>query len=296
MHMARCLALACVALAAALLTGCSAVQFSYNHAEGLLRYKLNDYVDLDESQTEAFKQRLGRVQDWHRGNELPLYVAFLQSARDRFVRGATRADLDWALVELRKRYRIAIARAATDAAPLLATLSDDQLRSIEKGLARDESKFRREWLSGNPARRERYVAERLIDRIEEWTGDLNDAQRAQVGAFVRAHPGLNELRIQERRRWQKEALELVRQHRGKPAELAPKLAALFSDPDARRSDQYNREMRRYESDLCDLLLALERTLDSEQRARALGRIDRYAEDFRALTRGAIAMEPRERGS
>ncbi len=274
----------------ALLGACTAVQVSYNNAESLVRYTVWRYVDLDPRQSEALQQRLAQFHEWHRENELPQYVAFLEAARGRFSRGLSAADVSWALDALRARYRLAAARAATEAAPLLATLSPEQIAGIERKFARDDAKYEDEWLGGSTERRERRAAKRLIDRFEEWTGDLTAEQQERIRQFVKSHPRDAQLRLDERRRWQHAAVELVRRYR-KPDELAPRLARLFGDPDSGRSPEYLSEARRWEADLAQLVVAVSHSLTPQQQEHVLQRIDRYAGDFRALegsTRAGVA--------
>ena len=264
------------------LAGCSAVQFSYNNAGGLIRFMARDYADLDPAQSEALRRGVADLQDWHRNYELPEYVRVLQSAGKRVSRGVTRIDIDWAIDTLRKDYRRFAGRAAEEAAPLLVTLRTEQIDSIEKKLAKDEAKYVKEWLSDNPMRRERHASERMIDRFEEWTGNLSREQQARIKLFVHEHPRNAEIRLEERRRWQKTAVQLLRERR-KADELASQLALLFGEPDTQRSDEYVRETRRWESDLANLVVELDKTLTAEQRARVLRRMERYADDFNALT-------------
>ena len=275
------------AAAAVLLASCTAVRVSYNNADSLMRYVVWRYVDLDPRQSESLQQRLARLHDWHRANELPAYVEFLESIRSRFSRGLAQSDVGWAIDALRAHYRLAAAHAATEAAPLLVTLSPEQIASIERKFAKDDAKYEDEWLSGSPARRERRASERLIDRFEQWTGDLAPEQRARIREFVKTHPGDAEVRLDERRRWQRTAVELVRQYR-RPDELAPRLARLFGEPDAGRSPDYLVATRRWEADLGRLVVEISRTLSAEQRERVLRRIDRYAEDFQSLEHSARA--------
>ena len=279
------LQLLAAAAAAAVLIGCSAVQFSYNNMGSLIRYRVWQYVDLDAAQAEALQQRVARLQDWHRANELPAYIEFLHSADERVARGIQRPDVDWAIETLRARYRREAAHAAEEAAPLLVSLSADQIASVEKRLAKDDAKYVKEWLTGSPRRRERHAGDRLIERFEDWTGNLSAEQEARVRQFVHEHPRNAEIRLEERRQWQKAAVDLVKQYK-KPQELASRLGPLFGDPDAGRSEEYMRETRRWEGDLAQLIVELDRTLSAEQRTRLLRRIDRYAEDFKALANRA----------
>jgi hypothetical protein len=284
-----CLWAALIALAAA--AGCTAVQFSYNNAGGLVRFVVWEYVDLDGTQSQALQQRFARLQEWHRSSELPDYVRFLQSLHARAARGVTHQDADWAIESLRARYRLAAVRAAEEAAPILGTLNAEQLASIERKFAKEDAKYVKEWLSGSASRREQHSFERMLERFEEWTGELRSEQEDLIRQFVRAHPRSAELRLEDRRRWQRAALQMVREAR-RPDELVPRLAMLFGNPDADRPEDYVRETKRWESDLADLVVTIDRTLSAEQRARVLRRIDRYEDDFRALSRGSrVAQAP-----
>jgi hypothetical protein len=269
------------------LSGCTAVQFTYNNANSLIRYMAWDYVELDDSQSDQLRERVARLHAWHRANELPAYAAFLEDARGRVSKGAARSDVEWAIAALRKTYRGMAARAAQEAAPILVTLRPEQIESLERRLAKDDAKFVREWLSGSAARRERRATERTLERFEDWTGDLTGPQRERIEQFVRAHPRIQEVRLEDRRRWQKQAVAYLREYR-KPDELGPRLAKLFSEPDAARDADYARETRSWESDLADLLVDIDRSLSAEQRDRVLRRMARYRDDFRALSKGRAA--------
>ena len=273
-----------VFLGAMLLSGCTAVQFTYNNAESLARYFAWDYVEPDAQQSEALQQRVVKLQQWHRANELPVYASFLDDVSRRAARGVTRADVEWVTASLRSTFRRLAAMAAEEASPILVTLTPQQLDGLERRLAKDHAKYTRDWLSGSPARRERRAVERMVERFEDWTGDLEANQRVLIEKFVRDHPRIAEVRLEDRKRWQRLALEDMRRLKSTD-QLAPRLVKLFSDPDATRSDDYRNEEGRWESDLADLIVAIDKTLTDEQRALVQRRISRYANDFRELARG-----------
>jgi hypothetical protein len=267
---------------AALLGGCTMVRIAYNNAEPLVRYTAHDYFDLDEGQSEQFRKRLPQFHDWHRRTELSLYADLLRTAVKRGANGISLEDLTWAAQELRARYRVIVTRAVEDAAPILVTLTPPQIVELEKRLAKANAKYAREFLSGDERRRHRAQLKRLLNRFSDWTGPLSDEQEQRIERFVKAHAPTTAMRFENRKRWQREAVALIGQHRSSPA-LVPRLTDIFTQPDAHRTPEFTAALARWEADLFDLVLDIDRTLSAVQRAHALGRIERYAEDFEALS-------------
>jgi len=121
----------------------------------------------------------------------------------------------------------------------------------------------------------------MWERFDDWIGHLSDEQEARIERFVREHARYTALRFEDRKRGQREAVALMRQYRN-PAELAPRLAAIFTHPETRRSAEYLRVAARWEADLAELIVDIDRTLTLDQRGRLIKRIENYAEDFRTL--------------
>ena len=267
---------------AVLLGGCAMARIAYNNAEPLVRYTAHDYFDLDEAQSGQFRKRLLQFHDWHRRTELPAYADLLRTAAKKGANGVSPEDVSWAAQELRARYRVIITKAVEDAAPILATLTPPQIVELEKRLARANAKYAREFLPADEGRRFRAQAKRLAGRFEDWTGTLSDEQEDRIGRFVKAHIHTTQMRFENRKRWQREAVGLIRQVRA-PKELAPRLADIFVQPANHRPPEYVQALVAWESDLTDLMLDIDRTLTPEQRAHVLQRMERYAEDFEALS-------------
>lgn len=267
---------------AALIGGCTMVRVTYDNAEPLVRYTARDYFDLNEKQNDRFRKRLLRFHDWHRANELPLYARLLRTAARRGGKGIAREDVAWAAAQMRARYRALIVKTVDEASPILVTLSPAQITELEKRLAKANEKLAREVLPADEDRRFRAQARRLVGRFEDWTGTLSDEQEDRIERFVKAHMHTTQLRFENRRRWQREAVGLLRKVR-MPEELAARLADIFVQPANHGLPEYVQALAAWESDLTDLILDIDRTLAPEQRAHFLRRIERYAEDFEALS-------------
>ena len=267
---------------AALLGGCAMVRIAYNNAEPLVRYSAHDYFDLDEGQSEQFRKRLLQFHDWHRRTELPAYADLLRTAVKRGANGASFEDLTWAAKELRARYRVIITKTVEDAAPILVTLTPAQIVELEKRLAKANAKYAREFLPPDEDRRFRAQAKRLVGRFKDWTGTLSDGQEDRIGRFVKAHMHTTQLRFENRNRWQREAVALIGRYRSAPA-LVPRLADIFTHPAVHRTPEFTAALARWEADFIELVLDIDRTLSAAQRDHALRRMQRYAEDFEALS-------------
>jgi len=270
--------LACAVL---VLTACSAIKFTYNNADTVIRLAAWDYLDLERAQEDEFKQLIAKYMDWHRREEMPAIAKLAGEVIERTSRRIAVTDVVWVIEQARARYRKASARAAEDASPVLATLNEDQLKGLQKKFTKANTKYEKEFLSGDEAKRVKARRKRIVDNIEEWTGDLTDAQEARVDQFVRAHPRSAEIRMVERLRWQAEVISVLRSNR-EPAALAMQLGAVFAEPERGRSDEYLRETKRWEADLAQMVVELEATFTPEQRRRATHRLAGLAKDIREL--------------
>ena len=266
------------------LAGCSLTRIAYNNADAALRFAVSEYFDLDGVQSGEMKVRIAQLHQWHRANELPVYAALLRDAARRAAKGITADDVAWGIGNLRARYRRFAAVTAEELAPVLATLGTAQLAALEHKFAESNEKYAKEYLPADPQKRTRAQVERAVERFENFTGDLTPDQRARIGRFVAAHEAHVVLRFEDRQRWQHEAVALLRAHRG-PDDLARGLAELFTRPELRRTAEFVREDKRWEDDLAQLIVDLDRTRTPKQRAHLVRKLDAYADDCAVLAAG-----------
>jgi len=241
----------------------------------------SDYLDLDAEQSKRLKPLILRLHEWHRTNELPVYAALLRSASQRAAKGITADDVAWGMDSMRSRYRRLAAKAAEDAAPVLATLEPAQLAVLEHKFAESNEKYAKEYLAKDDAKRRRVQAKRMLDRFRDIAGSLSHDQEARIERFSLDHERHVELRFEDRQHWQRDLVALLREHRD-PKDLGPRLAHLFHNPELRRSEEFSREDKRWNEDFGRLIADLDRTLSDRQRAHVVKRLSDYAEDFSVL--------------
>ena len=173
-----------VLLMIATLTGCSALRVTYNNADVLARFRLSDYVDLTPAQTEQFKARFAVLQRWHRSQELPAYAELARQAGGKIALGVNAGDVAWAISNARSRYRKLMARVAADAAPIVASLTLEQLHQIEKKFSDNNRRFARDYIEGDPRSSRHKRASQLEDYFRDWIGRLSDQQEQRIDRFV----------------------------------------------------------------------------------------------------------------
>jgi hypothetical protein len=274
--------LAC-ALVLALAACGSATRFAYDNAEPVLLLDAERRLAFEGDQRKAARAALARFHAWHRRAELPRYAALFADAADRMRRGLTRADVDWGMQNVRARYATLIEAAVREAMPLVESLDAENVATLERRFAQDDRKRVQEELAGEPAKRARKRVTAIVKRLEAWTGPLDEAQATLVQQFVDATADHAEAAHAMRLRRQRELVALLdRTVRADSAPPAAELRALFVAWGLERTPpQRNREER-----FARLLLDLDRSLTTAQRARVVERLTAYAEDARVLARGA----------
>jgi hypothetical protein len=264
---------------ALLAAGCSATRFAYDNADVFLRWQAGRYLDLHAEQSEELDARIASFLAWHRAAALPGYVRLANEAGARLERGLSREDLVWGYDSFQTEARRALRAAAGEVAGLLDRMTPEQVAHLERRFAEDNRRFAKEQLSGTVEERRKRRFERNRERLEEWFGDLGDAQLERVRRYNERVPLSGELRDRERRRLQGELVAMIRARKARE-----RLADWAASWDRDREPAYAAFAARARGEYFDMLLDLERTLTPAQRQAAVARLRAYAADFEQLAR------------
>lgn len=264
-------------LAAVLLAGCSATQLAYRNADTLLRWQATDYLDVRGARSDELDARIAAFVAWHRSQALPQYERLADEAGKRIARGLSLQDLVWSYDALRAQAEEALRRASGEVAGMLDSLDAGQLAHIEQRLAEDNRKFAKEQLAATPAEARKRRLKCNIERLEEWLGELSDAQIERVKLYSERAPLVAEHRDRYRKRRQAEFLAMLRAR-----EARRRLADWVANWERDREAAYVAASRAQQAEFNSMLLDLDRTLTPAQRQSAVARLQRYAGDFKLL--------------
>jgi hypothetical protein len=261
------------------LAACSSTQLVYDNGATLMRWRATSYLDVHGAQAKDLERRIERFLAWHRATALPQYARLAESSARRVERGLTRADLEWGYDAFRTQLEESLRVAAREIAPLMDSLTPEQIAHLEQRIAEDNREYAEDNLDGDEAARRRQRMERNVTRLEEWVGPLSAAQRAAVRRYSETAPLTGALRASDRVRRQAALLEIVRAHAAQR-----RLAVWAAGWDQERAPAYAAASRGQREAYYDMLLAIDRGLSPEQRASAAARFRRFAEEFQLLAK------------
>lgn len=273
------LCMACLLLAG----GCSTVRIAYNNLDAVAAWMAHDYFDLDAAQRDEFARRFAQLHAWHRREELPEYIRFLKTIRQRTARGLRADDVLWVVDGLKQHYARIAAHSAADAAALLRTLTPAQIASFRLQLDKSNRKFRETHRSddGEAARR-KALERRALEQLHDWVGSLTDAQEKQVIGLLQV-PLVDELRHRDRLRRQREFFTLLELRHGDHAEFTRRVRDWLVNWESGRNVADARLVDAAWQARAGYYAAVDRLLTTEQRRHLLHRLQDYIDDLSALS-------------
>ena len=274
----------CLFLLAVLVAGCSALRIGYRHADTYLAWRADEYFDFTKAQQKEFNARLARLLAWHRYEQLPEYAVFVETAVKKGRQGLKREDIKWFVEGIQARYRVIINHGIDDAVAMLVTLAPEQFVNLQKQWDKENRKFARERsLDGSLADRKRERRKTVINEIKDWTGHLTGEQEDQIEALLEDVPLIAHLRLEDRKRRQREFLELMKL-RANRHEFQRQLHAWLLDWERGRNPEYAQLAAETYEKRVDFYLAVEKVLTPEQREHAWDRLQAFADDFKQLSK------------
>lgn len=274
----------------AMLAACSTIRFTYNHGDTLLYWWLNAYIDLDSDQSDWVKKDINNLFQWHRTTQLRDYAGLLNKMQRQMGDGNVTQD------ELLSDYRDIMARTellAFKALPQLADLAmsikPDQIAQMEQKFAKNNDKFRKEFMSGSVEDQHKARFKKAMDQLELWFGSFSREQEAQLRKASDARPLDNDVFLQERVLRQKKIVTLLRRVHDQKLNKDQTMAAIhdllrdfFGRVDApERKAFYDA----YVDSTSKFILSAIKLTTPQQKQHAQQRMQGWINDFNALAQG-----------
>lgn len=264
------------------LAGCSQTRLAYRYADWGVVWWVEDYISLTSEQEVQLNQDLALLRQWHCSAELPRYRQWLTVLKSDLAEGTpSEATVLFHQEQLMDFLPDLLKRAAPVAINLLSSLSDEQVAELGENMAEKQRELEQEMLEGTSAETARARAERTIERIERWLGDLNQEQRAIVENWSADRGQQTEIWLAGRRNWQLALLDTLEQRR-QPG-FAEQVNELLVHSERARGAEYQAMLAESRVAMAGLMHNLLQAGDTRHQDHLLARASELNGDFAALT-------------
>lgn len=260
-------------LVALLISGCGA-KFAYNNLNLISPWYVDDFIQLNESQQQAFDRHLEQLHQWHRDTELPQYRQLFTDLHQHL----QQPDLDPQLLrtkisQLRGHWNTLIQQSSPAVIELSATLSDKQ--RLEFFASLEERNQKRLSRADTPAEHK----QESVERIDKWMGPLTKQQRQWVETFAENNPDLTHETVAAHRAFQGELAQLLSQSAAAdfPIRLERLMAdALGGSPEGQKLNQLREQQLNAR---VELFVALWGSASENQKRKVRSRLKGYIDDI-----------------
>jgi predicted transcriptional regulator len=178
-----------LAIAVALtLAGCSATGIAYNNAVFFVMGYADDYLNLTAEQDSRLRAQFSRIQDAHREEALPRYVALLRATQDALDQGMDPAEIGCFVRAVEVMYADLMQRLVPLAANALSDLSEEQRQTLAEAISEENEDYAEKYLEGNAEERIQKRAQNLAMRLKFWIGPLTEAQQRDLEGLLAELP------------------------------------------------------------------------------------------------------------
>jgi hypothetical protein len=274
----------------ALLTACSTIRFTYNHGDTLLYWWLNAYLDLDSDQSDWVKKDIDNLFQWHRSTQLRDYAGLLNKMQRQLGDGnVTQEELLSDYRDIKTRTELLAFKALPQLADLAISVKPDQIAQMEQKFAKNNDKFRKEFMSGSVDDQKKARFKKAMDQLELWFGSFSRDQEAQLRRASDARPLDNDVFLQERVLRQKKIVALLRRVHDQKLNKEQSMSAihdLLRDMfDRMEAPDRKAFYDAYVNNTANFILTAIKLTTPQQKQHAQQRMQGWINDFNALAQG-----------
>jgi hypothetical protein len=191
-----------------LLGACSTVRIGYNHANSLVYWWLDGYIDFRPDQLPAVKRDIDSLLDWHRKTQLPQYVQFLTQVQRQIQNGLSHAELQADYDQVAGFSRVMLLKATPELTDLALSLRAEQLDYLEKRFQEDRNAIKAA-MRDTPESGKKRRFEAVLKRAEYWLGSFSGAQEKAIRLLSDRRPSDGQFWLEERMAQQQGLLALL---------------------------------------------------------------------------------------
>jgi hypothetical protein len=263
------------------LFACSSTRLAYNYLDWVISWYLDDYIQLNKEQDDYYDRQLDELLQWHRSDQLPRYVRFVDEMM-LHINKPVHTDM---LLErkntMREFIRVFIARAAPDCIKLLLWLDPDQREAFYAAGAEKQQQFEEKYQDEPEIDRSKRLYKQMKKVLKRLIGRLTDEQEHIVKRWADSLIGVQHLWLENRRIWLS-TLQTVLEGSDTDTEKKRRLYQLLVEPEALWSTAYSRAVRQNEIRTLEMFSDIHNSMIEKQRKHLNASLSKLKKDFERL--------------
>ncbi len=273
-----------IVIALALLAqGCSFITVGYNNFDVYLRYKINSYATFTEDQKIIIRREVKDYMAWHRQHALPEYIIFLEDLL-RLVQQAQppeKADAERLRVRASALYIMSVQPAIPPAAKFLSGLNEPQIAQLKIAFAQENKERKQEWLGDSMEENLQKRAQRTLDFMEDFVGNLDAGQEEKIRAASIQLPFATEAFVAQRIANQA-ALIMLLNNKSSADQVAEFLISRLQTPALSRTAQEHALVEQFQAAADKMVVHIFLSLNTKQKNTLQKTIVNYISDLKQL--------------
>jgi len=247
------------------IASCS-TSFAYNNLGWLSSFWVDDYVDLNKSQSKQLKAIINDTRDWHREVELPKYKADLLDLRQLLNNEADTAQLMEKITQVKQHWRNLLLHTSDPLIELAMTLTPSQRNEMVENIREKINEEIQEYTSLTKDEHLQQRLEKQLDYYKQWLGKLTSEQQTLISQANSAHTSTSNLWY-DYKLTRLAALEaLFTQQTLSEAEFSQQLRTIITEREQYMSNELLELNEQNLKAYAQLLLKLNKTLSTKQLA------------------------------
>jgi hypothetical protein len=281
--------LICVIFLSFLLSSCSSIQLAYNQVDFLLKWWIDDYVDLTAEQTQMYDQTIPLVVKKHRQEELPKALQLMRQLRVKLEQPLQIDDGVNIVKDMKSFSRTSINLLQDDAVTLALSLQAKQFIYMENAFAKSNKKFQNDFLKGTTEERLEKRVEKIIERTESFSGNLSKSQKTQIKEIAREY--LLDMEVVYQTRLYKQQLILktlkkIAQDQPPPVQAKIMINQLFNEIELGSTSEQKEFEKKRDLHSGIVMAKITELFDEQQRKKTQVKIRSWEQDIQKLIQQA----------
>jgi len=264
---------------------CSSVQLAYNQTDLLLKWWIDDYIDLSSDQENLYEQAIPVLIKKHRQEELPKALQKLRLLKTKLDQPLRIEDGVMVVKDIKSFSRDSMNLLLDDAVTLALTLDPKQITYLENAFIKSNRKFQSDYLKGTPEEQFDKRFEKIIERTESICGDLSKTQKSQIREIAKEYLLDMTTVYQSRLHKQQLSIKILKKIvLDKPSSSQAKLmlGQLLNDIEFGSNEEQKEFEKKRDMNNGSVIAKISELLDDKQRKKTQAKIQNWENDIKVL--------------